>query len=72
MGRQTNFVLKTTQEDIDNILPENRELIDDFIKINNSIKCDSKYCSCYNCSKKQFCEFIGNLINSMRKYYNEV
>ena len=31
MGRQTNFVLKTTQEDIDNILPENRELIDDFI-----------------------------------------
>lgn len=47
-------------------------LIDDFIKINNSIKCDSKYCSCSNCSKKQFCEFIGNLINSMRKYYNEV
>lgn len=31
MGRQTKFVLKTTQEDIDNILPENRELIDDFI-----------------------------------------
>ena len=47
-------------------------LIGDFIKINNSIKCDSKYCSCSNCSKKQFCEFIGNLINSMRKYYNEV
>ena len=47
-------------------------LIDDFIKINNLIKCDSKYCSCSNCSKKQFCEFIGNLINSMRKYYNEV
>lgn len=45
-------------------------LIDDFIKINNSIKCDSKYCSCTNCSKKEFCEFIGNLINSMRKYYN--
>lgn len=44
-------------------------LIDDFIKINNSIKCDSKYCSCSNCSKKEFCEFIGNLINSMRKHY---
>ena len=45
-------------------------LIDDFIKINNSIKCDSKYCSCTKCSKRDFCEFIGNLINSMRKYYN--
>ena len=45
-------------------------LIDDFIKINNSIKCDYKYCSCTKCSKKDFCEFIGNLINSMRKYYN--
>lgn len=47
-------------------------LINDFIKINNSIKCDSKYCSCTKCSKRDFCEFIGNLINSMRKYYNEV
>lgn len=45
-------------------------LIDDFIKINNSTKCDYKYCSCTKCSKKDFCEFIGNLINSMRKYYN--
>ena len=31
MGRQTNFVLNTTQEDIDNILPENKELMEDFI-----------------------------------------
>ena len=47
-------------------------LIDDFIKINNSIKCDYKYCSCTNCSKRDFCEFIGNLIDSMRKYYNNL
>ena len=32
MGRQTNFVLNTTQEDIDNILPDNKELMEDFIK----------------------------------------
>ena len=31
MGRQTNFVLNTTQEDIDNILPDNKELMEDFI-----------------------------------------
>lgn len=45
-------------------------LIDDFIKINNSINCDYEYCSCTKCSKRYFCEFIGNLIDSMRKYYN--
>lgn len=44
-------------------------LIDDFIKINNSINCDYEYCSCTKCSKRDFCEFIGNLIDSMRKYY---
>lgn len=31
MGRQTNFVFKTSQEEINRILPENLELIDDFI-----------------------------------------
>jgi hypothetical protein len=45
-------------------------LIDDFIKINNSINCDYEYCSCTKCSKRDFCEFIGNLIDSMRKYYS--
>ena len=31
MGRQTNFVLNTSEEDINNILPENKELMEDFI-----------------------------------------
>ena len=31
MGRKTNKVLTCTQEEIDAILPENKELIDDFM-----------------------------------------
>ena len=31
MGRQTNFVLNTSEEDINNILPENKELMEDFM-----------------------------------------
>ena len=48
-----------------------RTLIEDFIEIYNSIKCESKYCNCSKCSNKDFCEFVGNLINSMRKYYEK-
>ena len=48
-----------------------RSLLDDFIKIYNSINCDSEYCNCNGCSNKDFCEFVGNLINSMRKHYEK-
>ena len=48
-----------------------RTLLDDFIKIYNSINCDSEYCSCNECSNKDFCIFVANLINSMRKHYEK-
>ena len=44
-----------------------RTLFDDFIKIYNSINCDSEYCS--ECSNKDICEFVGNILNSMRNHY---
>ena len=46
-----------------------RSLLDDFIKIYNSINCDSEYCSCSECSNKNICEFVGNILNSMRNHY---
>ena len=46
-----------------------RTLLDDFIKIYESINCDSEYCSCNECSNKYICELVGNILNSMRKYY---
>ena len=46
-----------------------RTLLDDFIKIYNSINCDSEYCSCNECSNKHICELVGNILNSMRNYY---
>ena len=46
-----------------------RTLLDDFIKIYNSINCDSEYCSCNECSNKDICELVGNILNSMRDYY---
>ena len=38
MGRQTNFVLNTTQEDIDNILPDNKELMRKYRSCKNKFK----------------------------------
>ena len=46
-----------------------RTLLDDFIKIYHSINCDSEYCSCSECSNKDICEFVGNILNSMRNHY---
>ena len=46
-----------------------RSLLDDFIKIYNSINCDSEYCSCNECSNKYICEIVGNILNSMRNHY---
>ena len=46
-----------------------RFLLDDFIKIYNSINCDSEYCSCNECSNKYVCELVGNILNSMRNHY---
>ena len=46
-----------------------RTLLDDFIKIYNSIHCDYEYCSCNECSNKDICEFVGNILNSMKNHY---
>ena len=46
-----------------------RTLLDDFIKIYYSINCDSEYCSCNECSNKDICELVGNILNSMRNHY---
>ena len=46
-----------------------RFLLDDFIKIYNSINCDSEYCSCSECSNNDICEIVGNILNSMRIHY---
>ena len=46
-----------------------RTLLDDFINIYNSINRASDYCSCSECSNKDICEFVGNILNSMRNYY---
>ena len=46
-----------------------RTLLDDFIKIYNSIRCDYEYCSCNECSNKYICEIVGNILNSMRNHY---
>ena len=46
-----------------------RTLLDDFIKIYNSINCDSLYCSCNECSNKDICEIVENILNSMRNHY---
>ena len=46
-----------------------RTLLDDFIKIYNSINCDSEYCSCSECSNKYICDLIDNVITSISKFY---
>ena len=47
----------------------NRTLLDDFIKIYNSINCDSEYCSCNECSNKYICDLIDEIIVSISKFY---
>ena len=46
-----------------------RTLLDDFIKIYNSIQCDYEYCSCVNCSNNYICDIVRDVINSITKYY---
>ena len=44
-------------------------LLSDFIKIYNSINCDSEYCSCNDCSNKFICDLIDEVITSISKFY---
>ena len=46
-----------------------RTLLDDFLKIYSSINCDSECCNCNECSNKDICEFVGNILNSMKNHY---
>ena len=46
-----------------------RILLDDFIKIYNSINCDSEYCNCNDCSNKYICDLIDEVITSIVKFY---
>ena len=46
-----------------------RTLLDDFTKIYNSIKCDSEFCSCNECSNKYICDLIDEVITSISKFY---
>ena len=48
-----------------------RTLLDDFIKIYNSINCDSEYCSCNECSNKKLCDIVEDVIKSIGDLYNE-
>ena len=49
-----------------------RTLFDDFIKIYTSIKCNSEYCNCNECSNKYICELVGNILNSMKYHYYKI
>ena len=46
-----------------------RTLLDDFIKIYNSINCDSLYCNCNDCSNKNICDLIDTVITSISIFY---
>ena len=46
-----------------------RTLLDDFIKIYNSIYCDYEYCSCSKCSNNYICDIVSDVIKSIRKHY---
>ena len=46
-----------------------RTLLDDFIKIYNSIHCDSLYCNCKDCLNGYICDLIDEVINSISKFY---
>ena len=49
-----------------------RTLLDDFIKIYNSIHCDYEYCSCSDCSNDDFCSIVADVINSITKHYYKI
>ena len=46
-----------------------RTLLGDFIKIYNAINCDSEYCICDECSNKDICELVGNILDSIKNHY---
>ena len=46
-----------------------RTLLDDLLKVYESIDCDYFYCSCSKCSKEKICDLIYDVIRSIRKFY---
>ena len=46
-------------------------LLFDFMKIYKSIHCDNLYCSCKECSNKNLCDSVEDVIKSIGDLYNE-
>lgn len=46
-----------------------RTLLDDFIKIYQSINCSSLYCRCNECSNKKICDIVYKALTSIAKFY---
>ena len=46
-------------------------LLFDFMKIYKSIHCDDLYCSCKECSNKNLCDTVEDVIKSIGDLYNE-
>ena len=46
-----------------------RTLLDDFMKIYNSLECDSLECYCSQCSNRIICDLIDEVICSISKFY---
>ena len=43
----------------------------DFLKIAHSINCDSLYCNCNDCSNKNLCDTVEDVIKNIGGLYNE-
>lgn len=46
-----------------------RTLLDDFMKIFDSLECKGIKFTCTNCSNKAICDMIEKVINSIKKFY---
>ena len=46
-------------------------LLFDFMKIYKSIHCDNLYCSCKECSNKNLCDTVEDVIKNIGGLYNE-
>lgn len=67
MGRQTVYNYITTPELIEQILPENKELLEDFLDYLSSVKRSERTISGYKSDLEIF--FVWNLQNNKNKYF---
>ena len=55
-------------------MKKNKTLLDDLIKVSNSISCVYQYCDyeyCNDCSNKKLCDTVEDVIKSIGDLYNE-